>query len=206
MAYVAPLPREALSEYEDLFSQTEKRMGFLPNSQLTMARKPELLKAFAALGRAVNAPNPNVPPALKAMIAHIVSSVAGCRYCMAHTAGTAERNLTSDEAKKVDRLGAFETDPIFSEKERVTLAFAAAAGSVPNAVEEQHFSDLRRFYSDDDIVEIVGVIAMFGFLNRWNDTMGTELEAEPTAVGNARLAARGWTPGKHAPASKAVMG
>lgn len=198
MAFIAPLPRESLGDYEDLFSQTEQRMGFLPNSQLTMARRPELLRAFAGLARAVNAPNPNVPPVLKAMVAHVASSVAGCRYCMAHTASTTQRNLTSAEAVKVERLGAFETDPIFSDKERATLAFAAAAGAVPNAVEARHYDELRRFYDDDDIVDIVGVIAMFGFLNRWNDTIGTTLEEEPLLVGETHLGARGWTPGKHA--------
>ena len=59
-------------------------------------------------------------------------------------------------------------------------------------------SDLKHF-SDDEIVEIVAVIAMFGWLNRWNDTMATELEAPPLAFAEQYLAGRGWTPGRHAP-------
>jgi alkylhydroperoxidase family enzyme len=117
---------------------------------------------------------------------------------MAHTASTASRNAKGREEAKIERLGAFETDPIFSEKERATLAFAAAAAAVPNTVEAFHFARLREFYTDEDIVEIVAVIAMFGFLNRWNDTMATDLEPEPRAVGEAKLKGRGWTPGKHA--------
>jgi uncharacterized peroxidase-related enzyme len=198
MSYVSALPRESLPHLEEAFALTEQRMGFLPNSQLIMARRPELQKAFAALGRAVNAPNPNVPPALKAMIAHIVSSAAGCRYCMAHTASTTSRNLAEEEAEKVERLWAFETDPLFSAKERAALAFAAAAGTVPNAVEESHYVALREHFSDDDIVDIVGVISMFGFLNRWNDTLATDLEPEPLAIGEEKLASRGWSAGKHA--------
>lgn len=197
MAHVAPLQRESLAGLAEVFAATEERMGFLPNSLLTMARRPELLKAFSALGRAVNAPNDNLPPMLKSMIAHIASSVAGCRYCMAHTASNADRSASGEEKAKVERLGAFETDPIFSEKERATLSFAAAAASVPNSVEAAHFARLREFYSDDDIVEIVGVVAMFGFLNRWNDTMATDLEPEPIAIGETKLKDRGWTPGKH---------
>ena len=45
---------------------------------------------------------------------------------------------------------------------------------------------------------IVGVIAAFGFLNRWNDTMATPLEDEPIEVGERLLAKRGWSAGKHA--------
>jgi len=41
------------------------------------------------------------------------------------------------------------------------------------------------------------VIAVFGFLNRWNDTMATPLEEEPAEVGEKYLARGGWTAGKH---------
>jgi len=47
------------------------------------------------------------------------------------------------------------------------------------------------------VVEIVGVIAMFGFLNRWNDTFATPLEDEPMEFGEKHLAAQGWDAGKH---------
>jgi hypothetical protein len=46
-------------------------------------------------------------------------------------------------------------------------------------------------------VEIVGVIAVFGFLNRWNDTFATPLESEPIEVGERLLAPRGWSAEKH---------
>jgi hypothetical protein len=68
---------------------------------------------------------------------------------------------------------------------------------VPNAVTDEMFTELRKHWTEEQIVEIVGVIATFGFLNRWNDTMGTPLEDEPLAVGEKYLASRGWTPGKH---------
>jgi hypothetical protein len=42
-------------------------------------------------------------------------------------------------------------------------------------------------------------VALFGFMNRWNDTMATPLEAEPLEVGEKHLAGRGWEVGKHAP-------
>ena len=43
----------------------------------------------------------------------------------------------------------------------------------------------------------MGVVALFGFLNRWNDAMGSALEDLPRAKGEERLAAAGWSPGKH---------
>jgi hypothetical protein len=59
------------------------------------------------------------------------------------------------------------------------------------------FAELRKHWSAEQIVEIVGVIALFGFLNRWNDTMATPLEDEPIEVGEKYLAHGGWQVGKH---------
>ena len=59
------------------------------------------------------------------------------------------------------------------------------------------FADMRKHWSETQIVEIAAVVAYFGFLNRWNDTMGTPLESEPNAVGEKFLAPHGWKIGKH---------
>ena len=80
----------------------------------------------------------------------------------------------------------------------MALDFALAAGSVPNDVTDEMFAEMRKHWSEDQIVEIAAVIATFGFLNRWNDTMATPLEAEPIAVGEKFLAPHGWSAGKHA--------
>jgi len=58
-------------------------------------------------------------------------------------------------------------------------------------------AELKRHWSDAAIVEILAVVGLFGFLNRWNDSMGTTLEPEAAEIGRAQLGARGWTPGKH---------
>jgi hypothetical protein len=68
---------------------------------------------------------------------------------------------------------------------------------VPNAATDEMFAEMRKHWSEEQIVEIVGVIAMFGFLNRWNDTLATPLEDEPIEIGEKYLASHGWSPGKH---------
>jgi hypothetical protein len=78
-----------------------------------------------------------------------------------------------------------------------TLDFAIAAASVPNTVTDGMFAELRKNWTDEQIVEIVGVIALFGFLNRWNDTLATPLEDEPIEIGQKYLARGGWNIGKH---------
>ena len=66
-------------------------------------------------------------------------------------------------------------------------------------VTDEMFIELKKHWNEEQIVEIVGVIAMFGFLNRWNDTLATPLEDEPIEVGDKFLAGHGWSVGKHGP-------
>ena len=48
------------------------------------------------------------------------------------------------------------------------------------------------------MVEILAIISLFGFLNRWNDTLATPLEAGPKDLGEKHLSGWGWEAGKHA--------
>ena len=59
------------------------------------------------------------------------------------------------------------------------------------------FARLQTHWSETQIVEILGVVAMFGFLNRWNDSLATPLEAVPAAVAEKAVGAQGWSAGKH---------
>jgi hypothetical protein len=109
---------------------------------------------------------------------------------------TAERVGISVE--KEDALWTYEASPLFSAAERAALRVAQGAAQVPNAVSNADFAELKRHYSDAQIVDIVAVIALFGFLNRFNDTMATELESSPIEAGKRFLSAKGWSVGKHA--------
>jgi len=114
---------------------------------------------------------------------------------MAHTAGAALR-LGIDE-KKLESVWEFRTSPLFDEKERTALEFAIAAAAQPNDVTDELFGKMKQYWTESQIVEITGVVALFGFLNRWNDTMATPLEEEPIEVGAKHLARTGWSVGKH---------
>ncbi len=114
---------------------------------------------------------------------------------MAHSAGASLRLGIAEN--KFDAVWDYRTSTLFTEAERVAIEFTVAASSQPNEVTDELFARLKQHWTDGQIVEIVGVIALFGFLNRWNDTMATPLEEEPARVGKKHLAKRGWSVGKH---------
>ena len=130
------------------------------------------------------------------MVAQVASTAAGCRYCQAHTAHSAERLGVSEE--KLADLWMFETSDHFDDAERAALRLAFHAGSQPNVATDEDFADCAVHFDDAQISAIVATISLFGYLNRWNDTMATDLEDSPTRFGERVLAPNGWEAGKHA--------
>jgi uncharacterized peroxidase-related enzyme len=198
MAHMQPLPRDAMPEFKERFDHYEKTRGFVPNSIQTMARRPNIARAFMDLNRAVLYEG-TVSEELKMLVSLIASQAAGCRYCQAHMANLSSIYKASDA--KIRAVWEFESSELFSDAERAALRLAYHGALVPNEVSAQDFAELKKHFDEGQIVEIVASIALFGYLNRWNDTMATDLEDYPGQVAARAIGAVGWAPGKHAGAS-----
>ena len=116
---------------------------------------------------------------------------------MAHTSGVSLRDGIKEE--KLDKVWEYKTSPLFTDAERVAIDFAIAAASQPNDVTDELFEQMKKHWSDGQIVEITGLIAYYGFMNRYNDTMATPLEEEPIREAEKHIAKHGWKLGKHQP-------
>ena len=197
MPRIQPLDPDANDFVTDLIAKTTENMGFPANSFLTMAHWPELAQAFLQLARTVNFGDTELPVGIKRLVSYVASASAGCRYCAAHTGFQATRS-GGIPAEKIEAAFEYETSPLFTDAERAALRVAQSAASVPNMVTDEDMEELKRHFTDRQIVELVGQVAVFGFLNRWNDTMATELEALPIKYGDDHLAQSGWSVGKHA--------
>lgn len=195
MAHLSPLPKETTPELAEDFAIFEQILGFVPNSLLTMQRKPEIVKGFGVLTKAVMSAGGEVDLGFKRLLAHFASRAAGCQYCEAHSLIAAKIHGISDE--KVAAVWEYQSSPLYTDAERVALDYALAAGSVPNAVDDGLMSRMKQHWTENQIVEILGAICLYGFLNRWNDSMATELEESPKSLGDSVLARGGWTGGKH---------
>ncbi len=192
---VLPASEKADPELQKLIAFYNETLGFCPNSVKTMYHRPAISYAFIELNKAVMENKGRVTSALKRMIAYVSSNTAGCRYCQAHAVRAAERY--GAEKEKMENIWEFKTHPAFSEPERAALEFAFLSSSIPNSVEDAIAEKLRTHWDEGEIVEILGVISLFGFLNRWNDSMGTEIEEGAIESGQKYLKARGWSEGKH---------
>ena len=195
MPLVNPLSPDANEEVAELARFFNETLGFCPNSVLTMQHRPEIAKSFIALNMAVMQNHGRVSSALKRLVGYISSNAAGCRYCQAHTIRAAERYGADEE--QLHNIWEYRTHPAFDDAERAALDFALAASSIPNAVDEDIRERLHAHWDEGEIVELLGVIALFGYLNRWNDSMATTLEEGAEMSGVELLSGRGWERGKH---------
>lgn len=183
-------------ELQKLIAFYNETLGFCPNSVMTMHHRPLIATSFIEMNKAVMENKGRVTSALKRLIGYISSFTAGCNYCQAHTIRAAERY--GAEVMQLENIWEYKTHPAFSEAERVALDFALAASVIPNAVNDEIANALRMYWDEGEIVEILGVVALFGFLNRWNDSMGTQMEPGAIESGEKLLSKKGWTVGKHA--------
>ena len=190
MTRITPLARENVpAELQPVLEFAEQLIGFVPNDILTMARWPALLHSLTTMVGEVCSPG-EVSNELKMLVGFISSTAGGCRYCQAHTLqGASEAGTTG---AKLAAAWEFETSDLYTEAERAALRVARGGGSQPNGVTDEDFANLRKHFNEQQTLEIVAVIALFGFLNRWNETLATTLEAKPEKLAAATLGGQDW--------------
>lgn len=196
MAHLEPLADDEIDDdfIRERFAYYAATRGFTPNSIRTMARRPNVVKSFMALNQAVLYEG-SVSEELKMLVSLMCSHAAGCLYCQSHMVNLSQR-FNAPEAK-IAAIMDYEDSPEFSAAERAALDLACKAAQVPNAVTQREFDALAQYFDEGQIVEIVATIALFGYLNRWNDTLATTLEPLPRERAQRILGPSGWQAGKH---------
>lgn len=197
MPLINPLPEGVDPAFDELIEHYKTTSGYVPNALFALQRRPKILHGIQNLHRAAMETHPDsrVTPELKVLLAHVASGAAGCRYCQAHTAYGAEKR--GENPERIAHIWEYRTSPLFTDAERAALELAQAAGVTPNAVTPEMQETARKFWTDDELVEIMAIICVMGFMNRWNDTVTTPLEGPPREYAFERLKDHGWEPGRH---------
>lgn len=190
-----PIDKNANEETAEMAKFYEETLGFTPNSLFTMMHRPRIARAFLEMNQSVMENKGRITSSLKRELAYLSSMTAGCRYCEAHAIRAADRY--GSEQDRLHNIWDYKTYGAFTDGERAIFDFAIAASQVPNAVTDDIADNLRAHWDEGEIVEILGVVALFGYLNRWNDSMGTQLEDPAAEDGNKYLGVKGWNRGKH---------
>ena len=168
--------------------------GYRDRDEFEMEHWPELRESMNNVFKLVF-PTREVSGELKQLVFTAASLASGCLHCQSHGSYHLHRIGVSDE--KIQAMWTYQQSDLFSDAERAALDLAFAAGIAPNAVEPENFEELRKHFTNTQIIEILATIAIGGFLNRWNDTIATVTDQESIDWASDVLSQVGWEPGKH---------
>lgn len=176
-AHATPLapddPRSQDPQLEDLVSF----LGYRPHALLTMARKPGLLPAVMGLVRVTLRGPGLLDEGLRFLIAAEACRGARCPYSATHAVHAAWHAGLSWE--RLAALPEYRHSPLFDARERAALAIASAGATLPAGDAAAAFTQARAHFSEEELIEVVSLVALFGWFNRWNSLMRTTLEPVP---------------------------
>jgi uncharacterized peroxidase-related enzyme len=169
MAYVSLIqPEQASPEVKEIYEQ--KLKGKPNNVQKVLAHRPDMLKNFipfyASVGRSLERK-------LYELIYLRVSIMNECHYCLQHHLSSSKRAGVTPEEWTALREGNFSK---FTEKERQALIHAEKLTHAPGAVVDDDFLELRRHFSDAEIVDIHMLTGLANLTNRFTSPLGLEVE------------------------------
>ena len=158
--------------YDKIFAQR----GNVPNMFRVMAHRPEIFTTMQAHFAAVLNTG-TLSTKLKELIIVRTSQINHTPYCLAsHT--ILARNLGwTDE--QLSCLADWADRKDFTPAEKAALRLAETVTRDANSVSDEQFAELRNYYSEGEIVELLCAIGLFNYFNRFNNA----LRMEPTRPG-----------------------
>jgi uncharacterized peroxidase-related enzyme len=166
---IAPIGREqAAAEVQPIFDRLSQAFGQVPAFFATMARSPEALEHFMPLyGAVIN--KGSVEAKYKELAYLKTALINGCEYCFrAHSASGKKNGVTEEQIKN---LAFYQRSAAFDDKEKATLLYAERVTRGASAIRAGALQELKKHYSDDQIVELTLTVCIANFTNRFNDAL-----------------------------------
>jgi uncharacterized peroxidase-related enzyme len=182
MSRISRLDRSDVTpEMATLYDTAFAQRGNVPNMFRVMAHRPEIFSTMQAHFAAVLNTG-TVSTRLKELIIVRTSQVNVTPYCLAsHTILARNLGWTDDQ---LSHLADWPQRGDFTPAEKAALRLAETVTRDAHAVSDQQFAELRGFYSEGEIVELLCAIGLFNYFNRFNNA----LQMEPTGPGEGGCA------------------
>jgi uncharacterized peroxidase-related enzyme len=170
------------AEVKELWAKPLEKLGFVPNVLRVYAIRPRHLGLWNAFYDDLMRGESGLTKAQREMIAVVVSTTNRCHYCIvSHSA--ALRKLTGDPIL-VEQLQTNHAYANVEPRERAMLDFAVKLTEQSHRCTEADVEALRDAgWTDEDIMDIAEVAAMFNFTNRLASGLGWRPNDEYFALG-----------------------
>ncbi|MCD6270245.1 carboxymuconolactone decarboxylase family protein [bacterium] len=165
MAIIPSLSKEQVEEpAKEIYEEFERQGKKVPEWVKVMAHRPEILKEFFELFNAIMGKG-TVKPIFKWKIAYTVSETLKCPFCVDVTTKMLKKlGATDQEVQEAEKL------QNLSEKEKEALELVKEVTLKAHVCSPELFDEMKKNFSDPEIVEIVSIIGLFNYINRFNNT------------------------------------
>lgn len=154
-----------------LFFFQTKKYGSIPEPLLLWGRSPKVMRRFLSLWRALNRKESPLEPQLRALVCVKISQINQCAFCVDMNSALLLRKDNSSQ-QKLSELQDFETSLLFSKKEKTALNYAIAVTKSDTKVDEKTFQEMKKYFSDDEIVELTALIGFQNMSSKFNTALG----------------------------------
>lgn len=152
-----------------IYRRQKKKYGQKIVPTQIWGRSPWLFLGFSFFFRALDRKKSPIPSELRALVNILISKENECPFCVDLNAARLSKELGFSD--KLAQLENYKTDALFSEKERVALRYAEAITRSDRQVDEGLFEELKRHFSDDEIVELTGLISFQNCSSKFNEAL-----------------------------------
>jgi len=177
MSRISRVDRSEVSEeLNSLFDKVFVERGNVPNMFRVMAHRPEIFATMQAHFAAVLNTG-TVSKRLKELIIVRTSQLNQTPYCLASHTRLAKTLGWSDD--QLTHLGDWSQRADFTPAEKAAVRLAETVTRDAHSLSDEQFAELRAYYSEGEIVELLCAIGLFNYFNRFNDA----LQMQPTKPG-----------------------
>jgi len=162
-----PVPnlQELPDDLKAMMLSVQEKAGFIPNVFLSLAWRPDELRAFMAYHDALMERNSGLSKAEREMIVVATSAENRCGYCV--IAHGAILRIRAKQPLVADQVAMNYRKADLSERQKTMLAFAIKVAKASDAVDDADYANMREHgFTDDDIWDVTAITAFFAMSNR----------------------------------------
>ena len=152
------------------FWNQKRKYGAILDAALLWGRAPKLFLGVAFLFGMIDRRRSPVPARLRCLVSVRVAQLNGCGFCVDINSATSLKRGVSLE--KLGALSSWRGSDLFDAKEQAVLDYAEAVTTAANQVDDAQIDQLRKFFTDDGIVELTGLIAFQNMSSKFNSALG----------------------------------
>jgi len=171
MLRVSLKPAQAYPWYlRPFFWNQRRKYGAVLDSALLWARSPKLFLGVALLYGMIDRKSSPIDPVLRSLVTVRVSQLNGCRFCVDLNSATLLRRGV--DLEKVNALDNWQQSPLFTDTERIALAYAEAVTLRSSAIDDGLIQQLKSHLDEDAVVELTALIGFQNLSSKFNSALG----------------------------------